>query len=132
MTKDSYNRKKSYSNLADKIIELDPLAESLNKIGIKGGAAKSILSKNFKKSAKQAYKENKKFKVKNTLISKAGQKDLRQQSFANKLLDKVMPKINKEISKGGKNINKAKDYANIVKGVRAAKDKILSKYTKKN
>mgnify|MGYP003154659387 CR=1 FL=1 len=132
MTKDSFNRKKNYSNT--KIIQLDPLTESLNKAGMKGGAAKSILGKNFKKSAKQAYKENKKFKVKNTLfkISKAGQKDLRQQSFANKLFDKVLPKINKEISKGGKNISKAKDYANIVKGLRTAKDKILLKYTKKN
>ena len=130
MTKDSYNRKKAYSNI--RVMELDPLAASLNKVGMKGGAAKSMLGKNFKKSTKQAYKENKSFKVKNTLISKSGQKDLRQQSFANRLYDKVKPKIDKEIAKGGKNFSKAKDYANIVKGIRTAKDKIASKYTKKN
>jgi hypothetical protein len=40
MTKDSYNSKKIYSNV--KIIKLDPLAESLDSIGLKGGAGKSV------------------------------------------------------------------------------------------
>ena len=48
MTKDSYNSKKIYSNV--KIIKLDPLAESLDSIGLKGGAGKSLLSGSIKKT----------------------------------------------------------------------------------
>ena len=50
MTKDSYNSKKIYSNV--KIIKLDPLAESLDSIGLKGGASKSLLSKGVKETTK--------------------------------------------------------------------------------
>ena len=36
MTKDSFNRKKNYSNT--KIIQLDPLGERLSNVGMTGGA----------------------------------------------------------------------------------------------
>ena len=37
MTKDSFNRKKNYSNT--KIIQLDPLGERLSNVGMTGGAS---------------------------------------------------------------------------------------------
>jgi len=40
MTKDNFNRKKNYSNT--KIIQLDPLAERLSSIGLKGGAGRNV------------------------------------------------------------------------------------------
>ena len=131
MSKEDSKRKKNYSNM--KVIQLDPLGERLSDVGMTGGVSRSLLGKNFKKSTKKVYKENKKFKVKEPdLISKSSKKDLRQQSFANKLLNKVLPKIQKQIDSGGKNISKAKDYANIVRGLTKAKDKIKLKYIKKN
>ena len=129
MSKQDSERKKNYINIK----QIDPLGEALNKVGMTGGVSRSLLGKNFKKSTKKAYKENKKFKVKEPdLISKSSKKDLRQQSFANKLFGKVLPKIKKQIDSGGKNISKAKDYANIVRGLTKAKDKIKLKYIKKN
>ena len=91
MTKDNFNRKKNYSNT--KIIQLDPLSERLSSAGFTGGASKSLLRK-YKPETKSAFKQNKNFKVKNPdLISKKGQTVLRQQSFANKIIDKLTSKL---------------------------------------
>ena len=45
MTKDSFNRKKNYSNT--KIIELDPLGKRLSDAGFTGGASKRMLKKSL-------------------------------------------------------------------------------------
>ena len=58
MTKDNFDRKKNYSNT--KIIQLDPLAERLNSIGLKGGAGRSLLSRGVKKTTKDTIKNFKK------------------------------------------------------------------------
>ena len=44
-----------------------------------------------------AFKENKSFKVKDTSISKKGQKDLKKQSLINKVYDKILPKLKSRI-----------------------------------
>jgi len=54
MTKDNFDRKKNYSNT--KIIQLDPLAERLSSIGLKGGAGRSLLSRGVKKPLKTLLK----------------------------------------------------------------------------
>ena len=85
--------KKDYAN---KVLTLDPLSERLHAAGFTGGASKSLLKK-FKKQTKSAYKENKKFKIKDPdAISSKGQKVLRQQSLANKLIDNLKLKLKKD------------------------------------
>ena len=67
MTKDSFNRKKNYSNT--KIIELDPLGKRLSDAGFTGGASKRMLKKSlFKTEAKKAFKETKDLKKSRSIL----------------------------------------------------------------
>ena len=136
--------KKDYAN---KVLQLDPLSERLHASGFTGGASKSLL-KRFKPETKSAYKENKKFKVKEpTVISTKGQKVLRQQSLANKLIDKLSLKLKKDTQKSiDKNFEKTGTKINIdqisipitnktfqtMKQVDFAKSKIIAPYKRKN
>ena len=145
MTKDSFNRKKNYSNT--KIIQLDPLSERLSSAGFTGGASRSLLRK-YKPETKSAFKQNKNFKVKNPdLISKKGQKDLRQQSLANKLIDNLKLRLKKDTQKSidkyykKTGVKVEPDQISISTGdktfktmnqVNFLKSKIISKYKRKN
>ena len=145
MTKDNFNRKKNYSNT--KIIQLDPLSERLSSAGFTGGASRSLLRK-YKPETKSAFKQNKNFKVKNPdLISKKGQKDLRQQSLANKLIDNLKLRLKKDTQKSidkyykKTGVKVEPDQISISTGdktfktmnqVNFLKSKIISKYKRKN
>ena len=79
MTKDSFNRKKNYSNT--KIIELDPLGKRLSDAGFTGGASKRMLKKSlFKTEAKKAFKETKDLKT---------TKDKKRVKFLDKYFDNL-------------------------------------------
>ena len=136
--------KKDYAN---KVLQMDPLSERLHASGFTGGASKSLL-KRFKKETKSAYKENKKFRVKEpTVISTKGQKVLRQQSLANKLIDKLSLRLKKDTQKSiDKNFEKTGTKINIdqisipvtnktfqaMKQVDFAKSKLIAPYKRKN
>ena len=141
--------KKNYANknYANKVIMLDPLSERLHAVGFTGGASKSLLKK-FKKETKSAYKENKKFKIKEpTTISSKGQKVLRQQSLANKLIDNLKLKLKKDTEQSiTKNLKKTGTKVNIdqisipvsnptfktMRQVDFAKTKLIAPYKRKN
>ena len=123
MTKDSFNRKKNYSNT--KIIELDPLGKRLSDAGFTGGASKRMLKKSlFKTEAKKAFKETKDLKT---------TKDKKRVKFLDKYFDNLKStalatrqKLKKELTKKDLELPSAiKQYANI-------KDSIIAKYRKKN
>ena len=123
MTKDSFNRKKNYSNT--KIIQLDPLGERLSNVGFTGGASKRMLKKSlFKTEAKKAFKETKDLKT---------TKDKKRVKFLDKYFDNLKStalatrqKLKKELTKKDLELPSAiKQYANI-------KDSIIAKYRKKN
>ena len=123
MTKDSFNRKKNYSNT--KIIELDPLGKRLSDAGFTGGASKRMLKKSlFKTEAKKAFKETKDLKT---------TKDKKRVKFLDKYFDNLKStalatrqKLKKELTKKDLELQSAiKQYANI-------KDSIIAKYRKKN
>ena len=136
--------KKDYAN---KVLQMDPLSERLHASGFTGGASRSLL-KRFKVETKSAYKENKKFKVKEpTLISTKGQKVLRQQSLANKLIDKLSLRLKKDTQKSiDKNFEKTGNKISMeqisipvtnktfqaMKQVDFAKSKIIAPYKRKN
>tara|TARA_Y100000401_G_scaffold25035_1_gene17352 strand:- start:109 stop:531 length:423 start_codon:yes stop_codon:yes gene_type:complete len=138
---------KKNKDYANKVLTLDPLSERLHATGFTGGASKSLL-KRFKKETKSAYKENKKFKVKEpTVISTKGQKVLRQQSLANKLLDKLSLRLKKDTQKSiDKNFEKTGNKISMeqisipvtnktfqaMKQVDFAKSKIIAPYKRKN
>ena len=146
MTKDNFDRKKNYSNT--KIIQLDPLAERLNSIGLKGGAGRSLLSrgvkkitkdtiKNFKKTDKLSKQKDKlndsgKFVKDGALANKNIKlKDLRKLALASSLKARISDKQKYDN-------NRASFSKDVKNRERAQKDldsytgKIESKYIKKN
>jgi|TARA_A100000171_G_C1998877_1_gene80864 hypothetical protein len=138
---------KKSKDYANKVLTLDPLSERLHAAGFTGGASKSLLKK-FKKETKSAYKENKEFKVKEpTTISAKGQKVLRQQSLANKLIDNLKLKLKKDTEQSiTKNLKETGTKVNIdqisipvsnqtfktMRQVDFAKAKLIAPYKRKN
>ena len=147
MTKKNKYLPGAVKDYANKVLTLDPLSERLHAVGFTGGASKSLLKK-FKKETKSAYKKNKEFKVKEpTTISAKGQKVLRQQSLANKLIDNLKLKLKKDTQKSiDKNFEKTGTKVNIdqinipvsnqtfktMRQVDFAKTKLIAPYKRKN
>ena len=146
MTKDNFNRKKNYSNT--KIIQLDPLAERLSSIGLKGGAGRSLLSRGVKKTTKDTiknFKKTDKLSKQKDKLNDSGKfvkdgalankniklKDLRKLALASSLKARISDKQKYDS-------NRASFSKDVKNRERAQKDldsytgKIESKYIKKN
>ena len=146
MTKDNFDRKKNYSNT--KIIQLDPLAERLNSIGLKGGAGRSLLSRGVKKTTKDTiknFKKTDKLSKQKDKLNDSGKfvkdgalankniklKDLRKLALASSLKARISDKQKYDS-------NRASFSKDVKNRERAQKDldsytgKIESKYIKKN
>ena len=146
MTKDNFDRKKNYSNT--KIIQLDPLAERLNSIGLKGGAGRSLLSRGVKKTTKDTiknFKKTDKLSKQKDKLNDSGKfvkdgalankniklKDLRKLALASSLKARISDKQKYDnnrasFSKDVKNRERAQKNLDSYTG------KIESKYIKKN
>ena len=143
MTKDNFDRKKNYSNT--KIIQLDPLAERLNSIGLKGGAGRSLLSRGVKKTTIKNFKKTDKLSKQKDKLNDSGKfvkdgalankniklKDLRKLALASSLKARISDKQKYDN-------NRASFSKDVKNRERAQKDldsytgKIESKYIKKN
>ena len=146
MTKDNFDRKKNYSNT--KIIQLDPLAERLSSIGLKGGAGRSLLSRGVKKTTKDTikiFKKTDKLSKQKDKLNDSGKfvkdgalankniklKDLRKLALASSLKARISDKQKYDS-------NRASFSKDVKNRERAQKDldsytgKIESKYIKKN
>ena len=117
-------------NKKNGVREILPSMHTIHRPG--GGTLKTSLLKKFKSETKTAFKENKSFKVKDTRISKQGQRDLKKQALINKVYDKILPKLKSRIEGKDTSKLKDKDYTNVIKELDIAKSKIMSKYKKKN